>query len=374
MKVLLSGTLNPRFEALPEYLAAALRRLGNEVTLFDHRDFFLPGRLRSRVAALERFDRSRLNARLLKTVRRLRPDLLIVNQGTVLARSTIDEARALGARCVNWFSDFPAEFETGLEVAPAYDAFFLGSSFAAARHREAGLRRSFWLPFGCDPEQHYPDRERDARSPRHGDVPEVVFVGSHYPERQILLRFLRGLPVGVWGPGWERAADDPHLRPMIRGGALRPGAWRRLYAGCRVALNIHYGSFGPPDASGGLANTRVFEILGCGAYQVVDRQGDVLRLFRDGEHLVLYSSGEELRARVEEALLDEGRRREVARRGRDEALARHTYAHRAGVLGDPSAGDFAPHTEVRSSARASASPSAIVPPYPVRTGSARGPR
>ena len=155
MKVLLSGTLNPRFEALPEYLAAALRRLGNEVTLFDHRDFFLPGRLRSRVAALERFDRSRLNARLLKTVRRLRPDLLIVNQGTVLARSTIDEARALGARCVNWFSDFPAEFETGLEVAPAYDAFFLGSSFAAARHREAGLRRSFWLPFGCDPEQHY---------------------------------------------------------------------------------------------------------------------------------------------------------------------------------------------------------------------------
>src|SRR3989442_917308 len=121
MKVLLSGALNPRFEALPEYLASALARLGHEVTLFDHRAFLLPGRLRSRHPALQRFDRSRVNARLLRTVRRLRPDLLIVNQGTVLTRCTIEEARASGVRCVNWFSDSPAEFEQGLAVAPAYD-------------------------------------------------------------------------------------------------------------------------------------------------------------------------------------------------------------------------------------------------------------
>jgi len=374
MRVLLSGAFNPRFEALPEYLATALRRLGHEVTLFDHRGLLLPGRLRSRVAALERLDRSRLNTRLLKTVRRLRPDLLIVNQGTILTRHTIEQARALGVRCVNWFSDFPAEFETGLEVAPAYDAFFLGSSFAVARHRVAGLRHSFWLPFGCDPETHRPEMDGGARARRRGDIPEIVFVGSHYPERQILLRFLRGLPVGVWGPGWERAADDPHLRPMIRGGALRPEAWRRLYAGCSVALNIHYGAFGPPDASGDLANTRVFEILGCGAYQIVDRQGDVLRLFRDGEHLALYSSGEELRARVEEALLDEGHRREVARRGRDEALSRHTYVHRAGALADPTAGDFALESGAREAGHAGAPPSTAVPRDPVRAGTARGPR
>ncbi len=374
MKVLLSGAFNPRFEALPEHLASALRRLGHEVTLFDHRAFRLPGRLRSRVTALQRLDGASLNARLLKTVRRQRPDLLIVNQGTVLTRSTIGEARSLGARCVNWFSDFPAEFDKGLEVAAAYDAFFLGSSFAAARHREAGRRHSFWLPFGCDPGDRRPDEDGDARAAPRDDLPQVVFVGSHYPERQILLRFLRGLPVGVWGPGWERAADDPHLRPMIRGGALRPGAWRRLYAGCRVALNIHYGSFGPPDASGDLANTRVFEILGCGAYQVVDRQGDVVRLFRDGEHLALYSSGEELRARVEAALHDEERRREVARRGRDEVLWRHTYVHRARALADPVAGDFALQGEARGPALAAAPPSTAVLRDPVRSGSSRGPR
>ncbi len=336
MRILLSGAFNPCFEALPEYLEAALARLGHQVTLFDHRRYLLPGRLRAWVSRLDRFDRSRLNARLLALVRRRRPELLIVNQGTVLTRRTIEAARALGTRCVNWFSDFPAEFEKGLEIAPAYDAFFIASSFAVGRHREAGLHRSAWLPFGCDPDMHCLDAALEPTRPG-GEVPDVVFVGSHYPERQILLRFLRGLSVGVWGPGWERAMDDPHLRPMIRGGALRPAVWRRLYAGCRVALNIHYGAFGPLDVAGDLANTRVFEILGCGAYQVVDRQGDVLRLFTDGEHLALYSSGEELRARVEEALRDEARRSDIARRGRDEVLSRHTYAHRARVLLDPSA-------------------------------------
>ena len=81
----------------------------------------------------------------------------------------------------------------------------------------------------------------------------------------------------------------------------------------------------------------MFEILACGAYQVVDRQGDVLRLFTEGQHLAAFSSGEELRARVEQALRDDHLRESVARRGRDEVLARHTYEHRARRLLDPQA-------------------------------------
>ena len=355
MKTILSGAPNPHFEALPEYLAAALSRLGHEVTRFDHRDFLLPGRLRQRIGILDRLDRERLNARLLRLARSVRPDLLIVNQGTVLSRTTLDRLRDQGVRCVNWFSDYPAEFDAGLRLADAYDSFFLGSSYAAARHREAGRKHSFWLPFGCDPEAHRPD-SADAPTPRRGpvDMPEVVFVGSHYPERQVLLRFLRGLPVGIWGPGWERAADDPVLRPMIRGGSLRPGAWRRLYARARVVVNIHYGAFGPIETSGDLASTRVFEILACGAFQVVNRQGDVLRLFRDGELLSVFTDGAELRDRVERALQDDAGRMAIARAGRAEVLAHHTYEHRARVLLDPAARDFVPASNPWRETRAGA--------------------
>jgi spore maturation protein CgeB len=81
-----------------------------------------------------------------------------------------------------------------------------------------------------------------------------------------------------------------------------------------------------------MANTKVFEILACGALQIVDRQADAMRLFRDGEHLVAFSSGEELRARVEAALADPARARVVAEAGRRAVLAGHTYADRARIL------------------------------------------
>jgi len=329
MKVLLSGAFNPAFEALPEYLAAALRGLGHEVTLFDHRSFLLPGRIRERSSRLERWDRARLNRAFLALARRRRPEQVIVNQGMTIAPATLRELRSGGVRCVNWFSDFPAQFEEGLAAAPAYDAFHLGSSWAAERHRERGHTGAAWLPFACDPAVHTP---ASGDEPAAQEAARVVFVGSHYPERQILLRHLRGLPVDVWGPGWERAASDPHVAPMLRGGALRPAAWRRLFAGAAAVLNIHYGAFGPVWSSGEMANTRVFEILGCGALQVVDRQKDAMRLFREEEQLLAFGSGEELRARVEEALGDPARARAVAAAGRRAVLAGHTYADRARVL------------------------------------------
>jgi len=335
VKILLSGAFNPAFEALPEYLASALVRLGHEVHLFNHRAFLLPGRVRALSPPLERLDRARLNARLVRLTRRLRPDQVLVNQGMVLTPDTVRALRDLGARCVNWFSDYPAEFDLGLRAAPAYDAFYLGSSYAAARHEEAGNARSAWLPFACDPYAHRPPDTSAAPEGASGSAERIVFVGSHYPERQILLRFLHGLPVGIWGPGWERASGDPHLLPMLRESrALRPAAWRALYARAEVVVNIHYGSLGPREVSGDLANTRVFEILGCGAHQVVNRQGDVLRLFREGEHLSAFSSGDELRAVVEGCLRDADRRRAVAANGRRAVLAAHTYDHRARLLLD----------------------------------------
>ena len=336
MRILLSGALNPHFEAIPEYLASALRRLGHDVRLFDHRAHLVPGRARKHLALLERLDRAHLNHRFLRAVRATRPDLVVVNQGMVLTGATLRAARADGVRCINWFSDYPAEFDEGLERAEAYDAFYLGSSFAARRHQEAGHRHCAWLPFACDPQAHSPIEARSSPLEARG-ADRVVFVGSLYPERHVLLRFLRGLPVGVWGPGWERAAGDPHLAPMIRGGALRPVQWRAIYGQADVVLNIHYGAFGPPEVSGDLANTRLFEILACGAYQIVDRQGDVLRLFHEGEHLAAFSTGEELRARVEQALGDEDLRRRVSARGRQAVLSAHTYEHRARVLVDRSA-------------------------------------
>ena len=354
MRVLLSGAFNPAFEALPDYLAAALARRGHEVVLFDHRRFLVPGRLRARVPLLERLDRARLNRAFVAAVKRHRATLAIVNQGMTIAPGMLARLRAEGVRLVNWFSDFPAEFEEGLAAAPAYDAFHLGSSYAVERHRALGHRHASWLPFACDPATHRPEA---TTAPAAGPPPDlfsaarVVFAGSHYPERQVLLRHLRGLPIDVYGPGWERATDDGHVAPMIRGTAgIRPAVWRRLYARAAAVLNIHYGAFGPASASGEMANTRAFEIPACGALQIADRRRDLLAIFREGEEFLAFSSGEELRCVVETVLHDETLRRNVAAAGRRVVLAGHTYDDRVRVLCGEARGPALPGS-VESDAR-----------------------
>jgi spore maturation protein CgeB len=330
MRVLLSCAFNPAFAALPQYLAAALRSLGREVALFDHRRFLLPGRLRARASLLDRLDRARLNRAFVAAARRHRATHVLVNQGMTIATASLLRLRAEGVRVVNWFSDFPAEFDQGLRAAPAYDVFHLASSWAVERHHEAGHRHAAWLPFACDPETHHPAGPPGDRRAR--DRTRIVFAGSHYPERQVLLRHLRGLPVDVYGPGWEAARRDDHVAPMLRGGAQRPEAWRRLYSEAAAVLNIHYGALGPASASGEMANTRAFEIPACGALQIADRRRDLQSLFREGEHWLGFSSGEELRAVVETALADESMARRIAAAGRRAVLAGHTYADRARVL------------------------------------------
>ncbi len=329
MRILFCGSFNPVFEALPEYLLRALRGAGHEVSSFDHRLRVLPGRVRRRVPSLDRIDAAFTNRRLLRQARGFRPDLLLVNQGAVLTSETIEAIRRdTGAVTVNWWSDYPAEFDEGLALARsgAYDLFYVSGTDAQERHRLGGAHGTRWLPFGCDPFIHHPvDLTAEER---HRLASRVVFVGSAYPERRDLLASLCDLGLAVWGPGWERYRGDPKLGACIRGGALRPESWVKAYAAASVVLNVSYGFGGPPGTYGTMANVRVFEAMACGACQVVDVKQDVAALFRDGEHLVLYRSAEEARAQVEALLADEESRRHIARQGRREVLFRHTWRHR----------------------------------------------
>ena len=77
-------------------------------------------------------------------------------------------------------------------------------------------------------------------------------------------------------------------------------------------------------------NMRVFEALGCGSLLVTNDLSDngQAELFRDGVHLAAYRDAEELVDKIAYYLGHEEVRERIAARGRQEALARHTYGHR----------------------------------------------
>jgi len=126
----------------------------------------------------------------------------------------------------------------------------------------------------------------------------------------------------------ERHAFLKELKARLPNLEVRRGEFSELFPQARVVLNI---------AERGDLNFRVFEALATRSCLVTPRVGHGLdKLFRDGEHLVVYDPADMdgLVETVCELLDDEPRRRAIAEAGYVEVNARHRPAHRTAALFD----------------------------------------
>lgn len=332
MRILFSGYHNPTFLALTEYSERALQALGHELSIFDHRAFVLPGRVHEWSKWAQRADLAWLQRRFVRQARLFGPELILVNQGANLHEKTIDEVRdKTGACLVNWFQDYPMQYDDSVRLAPHYDHFFWGDTYPLEKHRQLGYEHEHWLPFACDPDTHRPVDLTEAEREAYGC--QVCFVGSMYPGRAALLERLVDFDLAVWGPGWERLPADSLLRACVRGGAVPPEIWVKIFCASDIVLNIDgYGE--TLDEAGSMANTRVFEAPACGAFELVDEKHDITTLFESGRELVCYdfNKPDQLREMVAYYLARPDERQRIAEQGRAAMLAAHTYQHRMQAL------------------------------------------
>lgn len=255
------------------------------------------------------------------------PDLVLTIAGAPIHPPFIDSARRLGAATAHWYVE---NFRFGPtsplapqlpQVAPHYDHLFLiqrGEAFEAAR--QMGARAWSYVPTGCNPG---PAEQPD---PRY--AADIAFVGFPYPNRVELFRHLADLKPALWGPGWPKT---PGLAALAHGQGrwVPPQEEAQIIAGAKVGLNIH--STLAEDvviAPGDFLNPRVFTIPACGAAQLTDQPGPLAEVFEPGREVAVYADEIELRSELLRLLEHEDQRRELARRGRERALAEHTYAHR----------------------------------------------
>jgi spore maturation protein CgeB len=325
MKVLVSGYHNPNYDTVTEYMECAVQFLGHDLVVYDAGRHIIPGRLRSRISWLENINLRHINRRLLAFARRTKPDLALVTGGDRIQGETIGTLRTEGVVTVLWTTDPPAGEWSVSQAAPFYDRVFCQGSEAVEILERAGLAHARWLPVGCDPSRHYSVTLSPEEKEQYGY--DVAFVGSWYPERAALFERLCDFDLAIWGPGWEMLPERSALRQHLRGAHTSPGQWRKIYSASRIVLATHY-----HDPSGRYpvyqASPRVFEALACGAFVLCDRQRDVLALFRDGEHLASFSDVDDLAAKVRYYLEHPEERQAIARKGREEVLAHHTYSHR----------------------------------------------
>lgn len=150
------------------------------------------------------------------------------------------------------------------------------------------------------------------REPVRGpDGPRVLFVGDvanarYHAGRQALCRAL--------GATVRNHRDRP-------GRLALEGLLPELYPSARYALSVS-------PLAPGYTSVRTYSILACGGLMVLRRFPGADRLFRDGQHAVLFDDAQEAIARLTELDSDDAARLRIAESGRALHAERHTVAHR----------------------------------------------
>lgn len=220
---------------------------------------------------------------------------------------------------VNWNGDYHPEHlrdSRYMQMLKHFDITGLVTTDIASIYNREGITWFYWQ-IGYEESTALPDR-----STPHYDV---LFLGNGYSEvRKGLITTLRERisNFGLYG-SWPL-----EFRPI--GNTLYDfDAGHKLYKHCKIAI----GDSQWPNARGFVSN-RLFQAMYAGAFllhQYFDGMTELLGL-RDGEHLVVWKTVDELLDKIDFYLRHDKERKAIARCGHDFVLNGHSFDMRVSEL------------------------------------------
>ncbi|HYQ73273.1 MAG TPA: glycosyltransferase [Gammaproteobacteria bacterium] len=327
MNILIEG---PRWSGMwTEIIAMSLRSLGHRVEYLYHNvrgptdRLFLAGR-----TLLHGEDRGnawarRFRQRLLEHAGKTPWDVLLSIQGKVDA-ATVQQLRrdSPGLRVIYWWGDILSDAAPARigEAAGFADRLLVSYAGSQAKLEKLHGDRVLYFPFGVAPAYHCIGTPNARERSRYGA--EVAFVGTCYPERCELLRYLdRQLasPVAVWGRGWR------HCRGVRGRGALTLHESQLVHACSHISLNLHH--TGSDDGG----NMRFWEIPAAGGFQICDRR-PALAAAAHGQSTITCASPAEFADSINYYLAHAGVRRQLVHAAREAVLESAGYTPRLAAL------------------------------------------
>lgn len=247
-------------------------------------------------------------------------DLAFADNGSLLTPRAVRALRRRCGRVVNFNHDDPfghrdrTRFSTYRSAAAEYDLLVVVRPTNVDEATRSGARQVLLHPMVSDEVAHAPRPLTPAI--RDTWQSEVAFIGSWMPERGPFLLELvrRGVPLAIFGPGWQRAPEWPQLQPHYRAEYLDGDAYAFAVQCARISLGML--SKGNRD----LHTTRSMEIPSLGGLLCAERTSEHVAFYREGEEAVFWSDAAECARVCLDLLADEPRRLRIAERGRQRSL------------------------------------------------------
>jgi hypothetical protein len=274
----------------------ALKRIGHTVAAVDA-TWRLAGLKGLALRVLRKagwgFDSSGANPALLQEVARLKPDLVWIDKGLSISPETLKQVRAHNVQLVHYSPDDMSgqhnqtrQFRRSI---PIYDLHVTTKSFNVPERKGMGARDVLFLNNAYCPETHRPIPLTSEDRARYGGP--VGFIGSFEEERAEALWFLvtNGIPVRVWGAGWQIWAKR-HQHPLLTVEGSGVLGDKYVMAVCSFEINLGF----LRKLNRDLQTTRSVEIPACGAFLLAERTDEHQQLFEEGKEAEFFATREEL--------------------------------------------------------------------------------
>jgi spore maturation protein CgeB len=334
----------PKFYGIDEAICHAFEELGFDVVLINNRTklsfYERIAKKLAKMAPIISFVADfvlkgfliKENHLFLQKVKDIRPDLLFIVKGESVLPEKLREIKKYVGVAVAYIWDDPfysyagaysdryrrSNFENSMGL---YDFIFVYDRFYVEAIKRRGIDKVGYLPLAASPKKYAPIEITQADRAEYGF--DICFVGVPYPNRIDILDRLKEYKLGVFGDNWfNYYAQRGKSVPSYYKGKAYGEIVIKLYLCSKIVLNMH-----DPEAREGL-NTRTFDILAAGGFEVVDFKPSLKEHFNLGKEIMTYTDKEDLNKVVKYYLDKPELRAKIVEEGRKRVLADHTWYHR----------------------------------------------
>ena len=308
----------------------ALEQLGHRVWPVDLtlRSRFTPRAVLSRlshklfrmgVPYLGPLDLAGINRRILDLACTRSVDVLWLEKGIHVHRSTLQRVKETGQSCtiIGYCPDDMGarHNQSGqfLRSLPLYDVYFTTKTYGVEELKALGCPRVHFVANAFDPNTHRPVTLTAERKKLLGA--SVGFVGTFEEDRARSMDFLasQGIGVRIYGNDWQSFhPSSPNLR--IEGRAVYGDEYAEVLCACDI--NLCFLRRMNRDRQ----TQRSVEIPACGGFMLAERTEEHLELFKEGKEAEFFGSDEELVSKVRYYLDHPDERKRIAAAGRERCL------------------------------------------------------
>jgi spore maturation protein CgeB len=204
---------------------------------------------------------------------------------------------------------------------PLYDFMFVFDPFYIDEIVRQGAKKVQYLPLATNPTR-YKEIAVTKQDSLQYDY-DVCFIGMPAENRVEIFESLGDYKLGVFGDYWAEYFIRRGMKtPSYYQGKATGETVNKIYLSSKIALNINQA-----QSKEGL-NTRTFDILACGAFEMVDYKKNVERHFEIDKEIVTFKNINELKSKIDFYLKNDDLRKSISARGKQKVLNEHTWVHR----------------------------------------------